>query len=64
MARKKHGPGMWLCWACVDIVTNDPGWDDKMWIWSGKSKGGPCHRCKKMVRAGDKAAKVTMDAPI
>jgi len=62
--KKKHGPGFWVCWACADIITNGPLWKNKMWIWSGLSQGGPCARCKKLIKAGQHAAKVTLDAPL
>ncbi len=65
--RKQHGPGMWLCWACANEVTNHPDWEHHMWIGLPKgyrSKGGPCAACGRLVRPGEKCAKVTVDAPI
>jgi hypothetical protein len=67
--RPIHGPGHWLCWPCFDTVTNSPLWKNEMWITKPNPKqyistGGPCARCKRMVKAGEKAAKVTLDAPL
>jgi len=66
---KVHGPGHWLCWGCFDIVTNHPDWKNDMWITKPNpgqyySKGGPCYRCGRIVKPGEKAAKVTVNAPV
>jgi len=64
--RKKHGPGYWLCWTCFDVVTNNPRWNNDMWITppNYKSLGGKCDSCHRIVLAGEQAAKVTIDAPV
>ncbi len=65
-APKTHGPGHWLCWKCFDTVTNHPKWKNRMWITlpNYRSKGGPCASCHRVVKYGERAAKVMLDAPV
>ncbi len=66
-AKRKHGPGLWLCWPCADIVTNGADWQNRMWIplpAGYRSKGGKCARCQRVVLPGQKAAKVAQDTPL
>ncbi len=64
--RKTNGPGHWLCWSCFDAVTNSSQWKNAMWITPSDylSKGGPCASCHKVVKPGERAAKVTLNAPV
>ena len=67
---KANGPGHWLCWSCFDHVSNTPAFDaGRQWITKPnpgpyRSKGGPCARCKVIVKYGEKAAKVTLETDI
>jgi len=59
------GPGLWLCWPCFDHVSNHETWRTEYWISPPgyRSKGGVCERdSNHYVGAGDRAAKVTVDA--
>lgn len=67
MARKKHGPGYWVCDGCLDVITEHPGWVNKWLILLPKgyrSKGGKCARCERLVTPGERAWKVMVDAAV
>lgn len=60
--RKKHGPGWWVCHACLAVVTEHPDWENRMLIplpAGYRSKGGKCARCERVVPPGARAWKVT-----